>query len=124
MTRNGGWRSRESFDGKTLYYQKFDQVGLFRMPVEGGTEEQIASVPPPQDWQLAPDAIYYFQPVGQEYVVQKVDPHSLKATEALRLPPGTTGGTNNFTVTPDGRWLIFVHSDQMVSELMMIDNFR
>ena len=123
VTHNGGWRSRESFDGKTLYYQKFEQVGLFRMPVEGGAEARIAEVQWPQDWQLTPDAIYYFQPVGENYTVRKVE-QSGKTTEALKLPPGTAGSTANFTVSPDGRWLIFVHADQMVSELMMIDNYR
>ena len=50
VTRNGGWRSRESFDGKTLYYQKFDLPGLFRMPVDlkidtdGKTEEKRIEV--------------------------------------------------------------------------------
>jgi len=124
VTRNGGWRSRESLDGKMLYFQKFDEVGLFGMPAEGGTEERIAEVQPPQDWQLALDAIYYFQPVGENYTVRRVDLRSGKTTEALSLPPGTTGNTANFTVSPDSRWLIFVHADQIVTELMMIDNFR
>jgi hypothetical protein len=30
---------------------------------------------------------------------------------------------SNFTVSPDGRWLVFVHTDQLVSEQMMIENF-
>ena len=124
VTHNGGWRSRESFDGKTLYYEKFGQPGLFRMPVEGGTEERIAEVQFPEDWELAPDAIYYFQRNGENYVVEKVDPKSGKTSEALKLPPGTQGETAQFTVSRDGRWLIFVHADQTVSELMMIDNFR
>ena len=124
VTRNGGWRSRESFDGKVLYYQKFDQVGLFRTRVEGGAEERVAEVPTPQDWQMAPDGIYYFQPAGQSLAVEKVDLKSGKIAEALRLPPGAAGGTSNFTISPDGRWLLFVRSDQFVSELMMIDNFR
>jgi Tol biopolymer transport system component/predicted Ser/Thr protein kinase len=124
VTRNGGWRSRESFDGKTLYYEKFGQPGLFRMPVEGGTEERIAEVQFPEDWELAPDAIYYFQRNGENYVVEKVDPKSGKTSDALKLPPGTEGETAQFSVSRDGRWLIFVHADQTVSELMMIDNFR
>jgi len=49
VTRSGGWRSRESFDGKVLYYQKIDLPGLFRMPVDGGPEERIADVQPPED---------------------------------------------------------------------------
>jgi Tol biopolymer transport system component len=124
VTRNGGWRSRESFDGGKLYYEKFGERGLFRMPVEGGAEERIADVRFPEDWELMPNGIYYFQRDGGNYVVVKVDPKSVKASEALKLPPGTEGETAQFTISPDGRWLIFVHSDQMVSELMMIDNFR
>jgi hypothetical protein len=27
-------------------------------------------------------------------------------------------------LSPDGRWLVFVHNDQLVSELMMIENFH
>ena len=124
VTRSGGWRSRESLDSKTLYYQKFDLPGLFRMPVNGGSEERIAEVQPPEDWQLAPEGIYYFRPEGGGYVVERVDLKSGRTTEALKLPPGTTGGTSNFTVSPDGRWLVFVHADQTVSELMMIENFH
>ena len=124
VTRNGGWRSRESFDGKTLYYQKFDLPGVFRIPVNGGPEERIADVPPPEDWQLAPEGIYYFRREGEDYLVERVDLKLGRTTEALKLPPGTPGGVTNFTVSPDGRWLVFVHIDQTVSELMMIENFH
>ena len=124
VTRNGGWRSRESEDGQILYYQKFDLPGLFRMPVGGGPEERIADVQPPEDWQLAPGAIYFFQRKRANYIVERVDLKTGLTTEALKLPEGTAGGTTNFTVSPDGRWLVFVHVDQSVSELMMIENFR
>ncbi len=124
VTHKGGWRSRESFDGKTLYYQKFDLPGLFRMPVDGGPEERIANVQPPEDWQVAPDGIYYFQREGEGYAIEKVDPKSGKTAEALKLPSGAAGGTSNFTISPDGRWLVFGRTDQLVSELMMVDNFR
>ena len=124
VTRNGGWRSHESFDGKTLYYQKLDLPGLFRMPVDGGTEERIADVQPPEDWQLAPEGIYYFRREGKDYLVERVDLKSGRTSEALKLPSGTTGGTSNFAVSADGRWLVFVHADQLVSELMMIENFH
>ena len=118
-----GWRSRESFDGQILYYQKSDSSGLFRM-VAGGPEERVANVPPMEDWQLAPGAIYYLQPSGEDYTLQRMDLNTGRTTEALKLPPGTVGGTAKFTISPDGRWLVFVHVDQSVSELMMIENFR
>ena len=59
---------------------------------------------------------------GEDYAVEEVDLKSGLTTEALKLPSGTPGGTTNFAVSPDGRWLIFVYTDQLVSELMMIEN--
>jgi serine/threonine protein kinase/Tol biopolymer transport system component len=124
VTQTGGWRSRESFDGKTLYVQKLDLPGLFRMPIGGGPEERVANVPTGQDWQLVPGAIHYMQPNGEDFSIERVDLKTGLTTEALKLPSGTRGGTAKFTISPDGRWLVFVHVDQAVSELMMIENFR
>ena len=124
VTHNGGWRGRESFDGQTLYFQKFDLPGLFRMPAGGGPEERIGDVQPPLDWQLVPGAIYYFRGANGVFAVDRLDLKSGGVTEALRLPSGTAGGTTNFSISPDGRWLVFAHVDQRVSELMMIENFR
>jgi Tol biopolymer transport system component/predicted Ser/Thr protein kinase len=124
ITQNGGWRSRESFDGKTLYVQKIDLPGLFRIPIGGGPEEWVANVPPLQDWQLVPGAIYYMQPSGEDFRIERVDLNTGLTTEALKLPAGTQGGSAKFTVSLDGRWLVFVHVDHAVSELMMIENFR
>jgi hypothetical protein len=41
---------------------------------------------------------------------------------SCRVKPARS--TSNFTISSDGRSLIFVHVDQQVSELMLIDNFR
>src|SRR5205823_2637505 len=124
VTYNGGWRSRESFDRQTLYFQKFDLPGLFRMPIGGGPEERVGNIEPPQDWQLVPGAIYYFRNADGIYSVDRLDLKSGRTTEVLKLPTGTAGRTTNFTVSPDGHWLIFAHLDQGVSELMMLENFR
>jgi serine/threonine protein kinase len=124
ITQNGGWRSRESFDGKTLYYQKLDSPGLFRMLVGGGAEERVANVPLLQDWQLVPGAIYYMQPSGEAFTIVRANLNTGLTTEALKLPAGTLGGSAKFTISPDGHWLVFAHVDQAVSELMMIENFR
>jgi hypothetical protein len=52
------------------------------------------------------------------------NPTAQSGTEALKLPWGRQGGSAKLTISPDGRWLVFVHVDQSVSELMMIENFR
>jgi Tol biopolymer transport system component len=124
VTRNGGRRSSESFEGKMLYFQKFDLPGLFRMQVDGGVEERVADVPAIEDWHLTKDAVYYFQSSKDAYTVQRRDLKHGRTTQALKLPHGTLGRMMKFTISPDERWLVFVHQDQSITELMMIDNFR
>lgn len=41
VTRNGGFAAFESYDGKTLYYSRFEGGGLWSMPTGGGAEEHI-----------------------------------------------------------------------------------
>ena len=123
VTQNGGWRSRESFDGETLYFQKFDVSGIFRMPAGGGPEERIGDLPPSQDWNVVPGAIYYLDPGVGEFVVKRLDLTTGRTTDALKLPKRTLGGAAIFTVSPDSRWLVFVHVDHSLNELM-IEGFR
>ena len=35
-----------------------------------------------------------------------------------------SGGTDGLTISPDGRWLVYVRLDQRVNDLMLIENFR
>jgi Tol biopolymer transport system component/DNA-binding winged helix-turn-helix (wHTH) protein len=41
VTRHEGFLAIESYDGKTLYYSKFEGGGLWSMPVTGGPEELV-----------------------------------------------------------------------------------
>jgi Tol biopolymer transport system component/DNA-binding winged helix-turn-helix (wHTH) protein len=41
MTHHGGFGAFESYDGKTLYYSRFEGGGIWSMPVGGGEEHQI-----------------------------------------------------------------------------------
>src|SRR5262245_22345557 len=41
VTSNGGINATESEDGHFVYYRKFNQPGLWRIPVNGGKEERI-----------------------------------------------------------------------------------
>jgi hypothetical protein len=94
------------------------------MPVGGGPEERIGDVLPRQDWQLVTGAIYYLRSADEVLSVNRLDLQSRRVTQVLKLPSGTVGNISNFAVSPDGRWLVFVHVDQIISELMMIENFR
>lgn len=41
LTAHGGFSAFESFDGRTIYFSKFDQGGIWSMPASGGAESML-----------------------------------------------------------------------------------
>jgi Tol biopolymer transport system component len=41
ITHQGGYGAFESYDGKTLYYSKYEGRGIWTVPAGGGTEDRI-----------------------------------------------------------------------------------
>jgi eukaryotic-like serine/threonine-protein kinase len=120
VTKAGGWRSGESADGQFLYYQKFDEPGIWRMAVSGGPEQMIANSPTLAMWEFSGQAMHY---AGRDRAVHRIDP-TTNRDSIVRTIDHAAGGTTNFTISPDGRWLVYVSIDQSINDLMVIDNFR
>lgn len=122
VTHNGGWRSSESPDGKTLYYQKFNLPGLWRMPTSGGDETRVADMPTTVMWYLRGESSYWLTQT-REPEVRRID-HATGRESVIRKLPGALRGTSNFAVSPDGNSLIFVKGDQSMDDIMLIEGFR
>jgi Tol biopolymer transport system component/DNA-binding winged helix-turn-helix (wHTH) protein len=45
ITHHGGFAGFESYDGKTLYFSKFNSGGIWSVPVGGGEEKRITDAP-------------------------------------------------------------------------------
>ena len=45
VTHHGGFAGFESYDGKTLYFSKFDGAGIWSIPVTGGEEQRLTQAP-------------------------------------------------------------------------------
>ncbi len=123
VTHNGGWRSNESSDGRTLYYQKFNLPGLWRMPVSGGEEVRVCDLPAGVSWYLRDEKSYWLS-FGGERQLRRFDHATGQETVIRKLPPRAMAGTQNFAVSPDGTGLVFVKLDQASSDIMLIDGFR
>ena len=122
LTRSGGWRSGESPDGQTLYYQKLDLPGTFKMPLGGGEEQKVLDTPAGAMWHVTGHSIFW---TGRGTDgLHRFDLATGKDSVVLKLPPETSRGTSNFGVTSDGRWVIFVRTDQQISDLMLVENFK
>jgi Tol biopolymer transport system component/DNA-binding winged helix-turn-helix (wHTH) protein len=41
LTQHGGFDAFESYDGETIYFSRFDQAGIWSIPVSGGAESMV-----------------------------------------------------------------------------------
>lgn len=125
MTKNGGISPVESPDGRFLYYSKYEQGGIWRMPLAGGDETEIlpgvegGSWP---NWGVSEDGIYFLR-FGKfpRVTIDFFEFASGKATPiwALVKEPGW-----GLSVSSDGKSIVYVQSEFSESNLMLVKNFR
>jgi len=124
VTRNGGGLPFESPDGKWLYFAKGDgATGLWKMPVEGGPETQVVNAVYRANFAVLDRGIYFTPPRGAngESAVQYLD----FATGAIKtIYPLDKTIDLGFTVSPDGRYVLWSQIDHQGSNLMLVENFR
>jgi len=127
VTQHGGYAVIESPDGKFLYYVKGDQSGVWRMPSGGGDEVRILPLPSPEhwgDWALSSRGIYYVDEFGPRPVIDFFAFGTHKVTKLAELESLPPLGDPGFTVSPDGKRIIFSQVDRSAVDLMLVDNFR
>ena len=59
ITRNGGWRALESWDGQWLYVMKRPYGSLWRISIGGGKEEQIVDAVQAFNFAVGSKGIYF-----------------------------------------------------------------
>lgn len=129
VTKNGGFVSFESADGRSLYYSKGpDRSGLFRMPVAGGPEESVVDTLRSGlwgNWALTRDALYWvdLQEDRRAYLFSKrLD--SVRVLRILPLDRPPYANDSGLSVSQDGESLLYGQVDHSGSEIMLIEHFR
>ena len=132
VTKNGGFAPFESSDGRTLYYAKWNESGLFSMPANGGPEtlvtgELLRSLW--RYWSLSDKGIYLLRP-GRKANSTDIVPmlsffnfETQKMVDLRSLEGGPKPGPG-MTVSPDGKLLLISQPDEGGSEIMLVENFR
>ena len=90
------------------------------MPVTGGPEQKVADSPVQAAWDSNGREMYY---LASGQALHRIDVASGRV-DVVRTFDRISGGTDNFTISPDGRWLVYVRLDQRVNDLMLIESFR
>jgi Tol biopolymer transport system component len=110
----------ESFDGKFLYHTKFQQQGIWRVPAPlGGEEIQVLDQGHERYWSLSADGIYLLNQRPARIDFFRFATRRL--TQVAALPQEDV---HSFTVSPDGRWIVFESHDRNESDILLVENFR
>jgi WD40 repeat protein len=125
VTRNGGVFGIESVDERFLYFTKYDQVGMWKMPLKGGEETHVLDHPEHwYNWAHSPAGIYFINgdivPNGR---IEFFDFGTRETYPILTLekPTPDFGG---LAISSDGRSLVFGQTDLDDSYIMLVKNFR
>jgi Tol biopolymer transport system component len=127
LTREGGVSPLESFDGKTLYYQRsFGTSPLFARPVAGGEERAVLPCVVSWGYAVAPRGIFHVA-CGTSGDGRSEGGTLLYWDAVTRRDQPIAGlqddSIDGMSVSPDGRSLLYGRS-RPASDLMLIENFR
>jgi Tol biopolymer transport system component len=113
----------ESADGKFLYYLKHigkSDNSLWRLPLEGGEETQVLGSIVNDNFAVLPQGIY-FVPSSPPSSIRFLSFATGKEVTVAPMPHEPGWG---FSVSPDGRWLLYCKFDTVRADLMLVENFR
>src|ERR1017187_2390328 len=109
----GNWgdsEPEESVDGKYVYFRR--ERSIWRIPTAGGAEEEVIAPDRDARWtafQTAPAGLYYLELDREErtVAVRFYDFQSKKSRQLVRLPVTDPSSVSAFSVSPDGRYILY-----------------
>ena len=123
----GSGAAEASVDGKYVYYR--NRRTICRIPADGGAEEQV--VIPEHDllWvviQPTKKGIYYlvFARGARAMEVSFYDFTTRRNEVAFRTKDADFFQAMSFSVSPDGKYILYPRVDQSQTNLMLLENFR
>ncbi|MGA2274786.1 MAG: LpqB family beta-propeller domain-containing protein [Bryobacteraceae bacterium] len=128
LTNNwGDGEPEESSDGQYVYFRR--ERSIWRIPAAGGSEEEVIAPDHETRWpafQAAAAGLYYLELDRQErtVVLRFYDFQSKKSRELVRLPVTDASSISTFSVSPDGRYVLYPTVDRAQTALVLTENFR
>jgi hypothetical protein len=125
VTKNGGVYSIESADQCFLYYSKLEVRGIWKRPLNGGAEMRVmdqSGLDQWYNWFLVRNGIYFLNRAAKpKEKIEFLNFESGKTTPVLSPDKEVNWG---ITVSPDGRYMMYVQNDFSQSNLVLVKNFR
>jgi len=127
VTTNGGFLAFESPDGRYLYYLKATSGPLYRMPVQGGDEEQIVDSVFRRNIAVNEEGVYFISPLDSadeaRYRIGKYDPRSEVVETIVVFPKGMQPSVG-LSVSKEADAIAYSEFVRQESDLMLVEGFR
>jgi Tol biopolymer transport system component/DNA-binding winged helix-turn-helix (wHTH) protein len=120
LTTGGGYAAQPSPDGKTIFFTRLEQQGVFAMPAGGGPVTLLVPAVRAAEtvnWRATPHGIYFVGATGDQPVVRRAPLGGGAAVDVSWIGNYSWPG---FAVTRDGR-VIYAHWDRRESNIMAMD---
>jgi len=128
LTEHGGIDPLESYDGRTIYYTKFDEAGIWSMPASGGSESPVVTGKPQVShwghWAVTESGLYLLDADGQPHpTIEFYSFATGRITPVLSLETGLSPWQPSISASRDGRQIFYTqYAPQSV--IKMVENFR
>ena len=137
VTNNGGYMSRESRDGKWLYFSKHMRDSIWRTPGSQAQNrtafDEAEVIGPPymvktDDWTITAEEIVFLDPATSSHpaairAYRIATGQTRSILELTELLPDTRGNMG-ISVSPDSRWVLYSQLDRSGSNVMVADHIR
>ena len=122
----GAAQGVETPDGKYLYFRA--RRSIYRMPVAGGEAEEAIVPDHELSWittiEVTRKGVYYAERSARHWVVSFYDFAAKKSSTVFRMENPDFGQGHIFSISPDGKYVLYPRVDQSQSDLMLVENFR
>jgi Tol biopolymer transport system component/DNA-binding winged helix-turn-helix (wHTH) protein len=128
LTEHGGFNPFESYDGRTIYYSKFDESGIWSMPAGGGSETPVVTGKPQVSywghWAVTESGLYLLDADAEPRpTIEFYSFATRRITPVLSLGKKPSPWQPSLSASRDGRTVFYTQFDPQ-SVIKMVENFR
>ncbi len=128
LTEHGGFDPLESYDGRTIYYSKFDEPGIWSMPASGGSKSLVVAGKPQVSywghWTVTESGLYLLDADAEPGpTIEFYSFATRRTTPVLSLEQKPSSWQAGLSASRDGRAIFYTQYDPQ-SAIKMVENFR